>query len=335
MSAKLANLFTSTADQKPPRIAVVGDVMLDCHVSCNVLGISPEDETALKLKAEEARYSPGGAANVALNLKALGAEVTLFGLVGTDHSAATLSDCIAARGVNLMIASDPLRITTTKTRYMTKRGRHLARVDSERVLSISDKFLSQFESAFSRIEGESSQFDIVIVSDYAKGVVTPALMEMLRGRQRPLLVDPKGADFTKYGKVFAVTPNLHELQLAARRIAPLYLSCDAHWLVITKSEEGCSVVRRNTGLSLNPDTCWNHELTLHTNARQRGDPTGCGDSFLAALAYGVAMRWEFETACRLGNAAGAVSFDFTGAHAVSRDQLVRELQSFNYEEKDK
>lgn len=326
MSVNLAQLFTSTADQKPPHIAVVGDVMLDCHVRCNVLGISPEDEVALKLQTEEAKYSPGGAANVALNLKALGAEVTLFGLVGNDHDATTLSDCIAQRGVNLMIARDSQRVTTTKTRYMTRRGRHLARVDSERVQSISDKFLSQFEEAFTRVQGDSSQFDIVVVSDYAKGVVTPTLMEMLRNTRRPLLVDPKGTDFAKYGSVYAITPNLHELELASISLAPLRLECAAHWLVVTKSEAGCAVMRRFS------DNVWDPVASMHTNARLRGDPTGCGDSFLAALTYGIAMYWPFEVACRLGNAAGAVSYDFTGAHAVSRDQLVRELWSFNYEE---
>lgn len=324
----LTKLYKDSADVKPPRIVVVGDIMLDRNVICEEAGFSPENTAVRKFNELCVDYMPGGATNVACNLSTLGARTVLFGVMGNDESGVHLRKALAGTNMSVMIEVNDGAVTTTKTRYMDGRGRHILRVDHEKHAFLSDSCLNSFEVSLQRLKAEDPP-KLIVVSDYNKGVVTPDLLDMLRVLGCPIIVDPKGRDFKKYGPVYVITPNRAEAMLAtvgSTDSPEFHLPCQAQWMVITRGDHGCMLCRSDSGLST-----WKVDKYYQTHPRKFGDPTGCGDSFLAAVAYATAMGWPIETACKLGNAAGAVAVDFVGAHAVTRDELIRELENFDYE----
>lgn len=311
---------------KSPLIVVIGDVMLDRHVRCEVLGISPEDETALKIRVIDAEMKAGGAANVSNNLVSLGARVVLMGCTGTDEESKLLSQVLDSRHSDIVLYRFEARMTTLKSRYITARGRHIVRVDRETTKDVSCDDADMFVETVQTLKPDG-----VVVSDYAKGVVTPYLMQQLAAYVDPttITVDPKGSDFTKYGKVGIVTPNLSEFQgIGGRddREAVKVACCSKH-LVVTRGALGCQlfgrVLRDRTLIKLQP---YIRLRDFRTYGRDVGDPTGCGDSFLAGLAYKLAQRESLEDACRFANACGACSYDHVGVHAVNETEVVTEMK---------
>lgn len=288
-----------------PKILVIGDLMVDCHVHCEVLGLSPEDELTPKLRECYKKYTPGGAANVALNLKTMGAEPMVAGITGFDGERRTLDQLLCESAVPHILVADPSRPTTLKTRYVTPHGRHICRIDRENSQPVQAAFLSEMIDCL-----QGSKFNAVIISDYAKGVISHDVMSFARSFDVPIVVDPKGNDFYKYGKVFAITPNANEFETDNHAL----------YIVQTLAEQGCRVWRRDDN-----DTIHKPFANVPTRARHLGDPTGCGDSFIAAFTLAISKGWSVVEACVLGNAAGAVSFDHTGAHAVRFDQLLSEV----------
>ncbi len=323
----MKSLAQKLSNTKLPSVLVVGDVMLDRHVTCDVLGMSPEDDLAPKLKETSTSVAPGGAANVAANLKAMGASVHLVGVVGPDAEYGVLSCALVDQGILSDLVVDADRCTTLKTRFLTKHGRHVARIDRETVTPISGAVLENIRQI---IQESCLVYDVIIVSDYAKGVVSGALMNLLNAYRKPIIVDPKN-DFFTYGPVFAITPNEAEYQAAID-------ACDGEQqvfgdiasavscIVKKRSHHGCELLESDRGYG------FEKAKIFKTNERTLGDPTGCGDSFLAAFASAIGMKWKVEEACMLGNAAGAIAYSFTGAHAVSKDELLTELCRFNYGE---
>lgn len=342
---------------KSKSVAVVGDVMLDIRYHCDVLGISPEDDVAPKLRIQEKTYRPGGAGNVALNLKSLGfaESVRLFCVVGDDRDGEMIADLIRAAGIYFHGVVCPNRRTTTKTRLLTHRGRHVCRLDQE---STHEDLELSLE--LSRQLSAHGLFDVVIVSDYGKGVITNNLMDCIRSPavckpQCPVVVDPKGNDFEKYGRVFAVTPNYQEFVRALKegasscadfafnvgnRDKSWHLRCLAEHVILTRSQLGCSVLSRNSdgtyssraGLARIPVRCL-----------EVGDPTGCGDSFLAGFVSRLLfddikfpdvssclnadseLQRIFVSACSFANAAGACAYSRQGARSVTDAEVVAEL----------
>jgi D-beta-D-heptose 7-phosphate kinase/D-beta-D-heptose 1-phosphate adenosyltransferase len=315
---------------KRPFVAVIGDVMLDRHVTCEVVGISPEDETALKIRPISVEMKAGGAANVANNLMSLGARVLLAGYTGQDVEADLLSDQITESlysEIVLLRRAD--RVTTLKSRYLTGRGRHIVRVDQETIKAIPPASVTHLMSVIT----ERFKPDRVVVSDYAKGVVTPFLMEQLARHVDPdtIIVDPKGTDFTRYGKVGIVTPNLGEFQGVGgdEGSRAVRLLCSSSRVVVTRGNLGC----RTFQLTVEPDRLVESSTHLYckdkdfsVRARDVGDPTGCGDSFLAGLAYKLAQGDHLDEACKFANACGACSYDHAGAHVVTEEEVVMEMK---------
>ena len=328
----MTTLFQRLQDARlAPRIAVVGDLMIDKHVQCDVEGISPEDDLAWKVRVVETSYKPGGAANVAANVRELGADTHVFGAVGRDDGAGLLRYLLSLLSIqHVFDNSDPGRVTTVKTRYLSRRGRHILRVDREHTHMLTNpSFLPELLAAGGR------RWDAVVVSDYAKGVVSRELIERIEGAGLCFLVDPKRRDILAYGKnARLLTPNEKELRLmsSAQAEAPipavfaeLPAAVPGQFIVLTRGEKGAELWRSEDGR-------WEFKTRFEVRGRRMGDPAGCGDSLLAALAFAIACGWDIDSAWRVAVAAGACAFDQVGVCSVSRSALLRELGTFNYEE---
>ena len=291
------------------RIAVIGDLMLDKHIHCEIVGLSPEDDLTPKLRVISERTNPGGAANVAVNLKSLGCrEIHLFGVIGVDLEGQELTEKLhnITTGGFLIKNETP---TTTKTRYVTPRGRHVARIDREEIKEFDNDIIMQLRDKIH----DSLPLDLIVVSDYAKGVITEKLMSLLLSLGTKIIVDPKGRNYQKYGKVYAITPNETEAIIANQHAA--------EYLIITKGSNGCELHKYRLGP---------FEKKFKVRKREVGDPTGCGDSFIAGLALALTRDKQIKEACGYALATGACAIDHEGAYAVTYKDVGQELASFDY-----
>jgi D-beta-D-heptose 7-phosphate kinase/D-beta-D-heptose 1-phosphate adenosyltransferase len=290
------------------KVAVLGDIMCDEYLQCDVVGLSPESDMALKLQVASKSSRPGGAANVALNLKALGAgKVDLYGHIGPDQPGMNVRAFLKAKGVELISGYLRNYMTTTKSRVLTRQGRHVCRLDVERVHTEDEIMLP--------ISGEGKGYDVVVVSDYAKGVVNERSMSGVRRLGVPFFVDPKRKDFLIYQDAEAITPNENE---AAQMSEYMGLS---KVLVITRGGRGCML--ESVVLSGGSKV----EIEIPVAERETGDPTGCGDSFLAGLVLArIACKESWLNSCIFANACGAVAFDFVGARAVTLEAVLSEIE---------
>lgn len=308
-----------------PYILVVGDVMLDEYVYCDVVGQSPEDEVALKLRPVRREWKGGGALNVALNLATLAADVVLVGRVGSDASRKILQDILTStqifKNVQFLEVVSPDCPTTKKTRYITnKQHRHVVRIDDECMHSDDEARILE------EIECSRGTFNRVIVSDYGKGVVTPGVIKLIQKMMgTAFIVDPKSKDFMSYGLAEAITPN--ELEYAAAK--PGYFNkpkFEGATIIETCSAGGARIHMRATG-DINQHNVTHQQLV---RAREVGDPAGCGDSFIATFAYARSVGATIGQATALGCAAGACAYDHVGVHNVTKEELAKELTTFPY-----
>lgn len=301
------------------RIAVVGDVMLDAYYVCDVTGFSPEDDLAPKLIVRNKSYRPGGAANVACCLRRWGAEVGLFGVTGNDFPCETLSNLIRKEELErVYLPSLVGRPTTCKTRLVTPKSRQIVRMDEERVEDISESTSQYLAASIQEFKPSA-----IIVSDYAKGVVTAHLMERLHRLSDFIVVDPKRPDFGFYGPVYAITPNQKEFESWAggKDIG----AHPAKHIIATFGSEGSTVLDGNCTPLFN----------VPVRKRDVGDPAGCGDAFLAALVYSLKKeQWDLRTACLAASAAGALAFDMLGVACPSWMQVEQELCCRDYKIKE-
>ena len=300
------------------RALVIGDVMLDEQITGKADRISPEAPVpVVQVEAEEQR--PGGAANVAANLAALGASVAVAGVVGADPQAETLRAVLHARGIEPLLVCDPARPTTTKTRIIAHQ-QQIARVDREDRRPAGDGIR---QNLWGLVEGEIARTHVVILSDYLKGVLTSDFTSMLIRRCAgiPVFVDPKGPDYQKYRGAFAITPNVKEAFEALRaqpdqpesiddagRMLAVLLAPTA--VIVTRGEEGMSLYRSGAA-------------PLHAPAapRQVYDVTGAGDTAVAVLALCCAAGADLETALRVANSAAGIAVGKLGAATVSIEEL--------------
>lgn len=318
MSAPLIPDF-STA-----RVLVVGDVMLDRYWSGPVPRISPEAPVpVVRIQKNEDR--PGGAANVALNLAALGVQTRLLGVVGNDDSANQVNNALAKAGVQGQFLVTPNRPTITKLRVLS-RNQQLIRLDFEEALDAvgafdRDEFKRRFADAV-------AQVDVVVLSDYAKGTLVdaPELIRHAREAGKQVVVDPKGSDFTRYQGASCLTPNLSELQavvgpceteaVLVEKSQKLRLSLSLESLLVTRSEHGMSLLRDDA-----------EPLHLPTEAREVFDVTGAGDTAIAVLAATLAAGQDFAQAARLANFGAGVVVGKLGTATVSPGELLRAVRA--------
>ena len=300
---------------------VFGDVMLDEYVIGSVARISPEAPIPVFLRASE-RHIPGGASNVAANVAALGAKATLCGVVGADAAADRLKAALAEHAPAVAFAAivDPSRDTTVKTRFLAH-GHHVLRVDAESAAHISAKTC---QAVIAALEKAVSETDVVVVSDYAKGVVVEAtfraLVEAARRLGKPVFVDPKRRDFGFYRGAAYLTPNRKELHEATGLAidndeaieAACKSACDlsAASILVTRSEEGMSLVEKGAP-----------PLHIHSAAREVFDVSGAGDTVIATFASAIAAGQSAAEAAMLANIAAGISVAKQGAAAVSAAEL--------------
>jgi rfaE bifunctional protein kinase chain/domain len=307
-------------------VGVVGDVMLDHFVIGRVDRISPEAPVPV-VRFEREEYRLGGAANVAHNLHALGAQVHLIGLVGHDAAGEELRRELGQRGLDTHgLIVDSARPTTRKMRIVTSRNQQVARIDHEADLAPSPEMSSALTNA---VHAMAQTQDALILSDYRKGVVTAgviaAAVAAADPRRIPVLVDPKVPEADRYRGVSVLTPNHHEAELMTQTRIDSHDDAQraARWLhdrtgssvVITRGEHGMWVLDAG-GSRLD-------EGALPAVAREVADVTGAGDTVIAALALALAAGASVMEAARLANIAAGLVVARFGPATVHPDELAR------------
>jgi D-beta-D-heptose 7-phosphate kinase/D-beta-D-heptose 1-phosphate adenosyltransferase len=305
------------------RILVIGDVMLDRSIWGNVDRISPEAPVPV-LRSVRTTNSPGGAANVAMNLVGLGVRVSQAGFWGDDSEMRQLAAILTAAGVDASGMIVAVQSTISKTRIVS-RNQQLLRLDVE---SGAPHTEAEKQALLERSIALARTADAIILSDYAKGALSAqlcqAVIALARERGIPVLVDPKGRDFSKYAGATTICPNLQELGLVAG-IAPndleqllpagqqLVAQLGIDYLTVTMSEKGIRV--------LYADSFFHSP----TRAREVFDVTGAGDTVIAALAASLAAGLDPETGVNLANIAAGIVVAKTGTAPIARSELVAEF----------
>jgi D-beta-D-heptose 7-phosphate kinase/D-beta-D-heptose 1-phosphate adenosyltransferase len=326
--AELADLVLRLGQ---PRVLVIGDVMLDRYIWGDAARISQEAPVIL-LQADRREERLGGASSVASMLRALGARVLLAGVVGTDADGQRLRRLVQELGVDdEALVSDPGRPTTVKERYIGRaQQRHpqqMIRVDYEVRTPLSSSCQRHFLDVLAR---QVRRADIVLISDYDKGVCTPAVLTDLVARARAcglrVLADPiRGGDYRKYHACSAITPNRLEAGLATSRTlstttealeaaAQLRERLDLEAAIVTLDREGMALVHADGRRAVFP-----------TRPRQVYDITGAGDMVLAVLGMALAAGADYEPAIRLANVAGGLEVEKIGVATVTRDEILHDL----------
>jgi D-beta-D-heptose 7-phosphate kinase/D-beta-D-heptose 1-phosphate adenosyltransferase len=303
------------------RLVVVGDVMLDHFMVGTVSRISPEAPVPV-VELEREFSVPGGAANVALNARALGARVSLIGVVGDDAAGTDVRGLLEGRGVPASgLVTDPSRPTTRKTRLATTRHQQVARVDVER----ADDVGAEIEAALVRRLGPAiAAAGAVIVSDYLKGLVTPALMANVvaaaRERGVPVLVDPKVPHLPLYAGATLVTPNHREAESGARR--RIRTTDDARTAARDLRDalrvDGVLITLGEQGLWLSHGGVEGH---LPAAAREVADVTGAGDTVVATLGAAMAAGATTAEAAWLATASAGIVVTRFGTAVATAEEL--------------
>jgi D-beta-D-heptose 7-phosphate kinase/D-beta-D-heptose 1-phosphate adenosyltransferase len=307
------------------RILCIGDIILDTYIEGEVSRISPESPVPV-LQASHSHDVPGGAANVVSNVVSIGASCTLISVVGEDSCAHTLYDLLSSQPlVRLKLIPDPMRPTTRKTRFVTH-GHHMLRVDDEVSTSINSVIEKR---VIDEVTSQLPSHDIVVISDYGKGLLTELLTKEIIGlaikAEKKIVVDPKTTDIHRFSGATIVTPNSKEAFEAtginpvddfraiasARKYREL---SSAHAVLMTRSEKGMSLV---DGSSIS--------LHLPTVAREVFDVVGAGDTVLATLATVLATGGSIEEAARIANVAAGIVVGKSGTASVDVYELVHHL----------
>ncbi len=296
------------------RVLVVGDAMLDRYWFGAVDRISPEAPVpVVRVTREEERL--GGAANVALNVKTLGAQATLLTVVGNDEAAGKLRQLLARHGVNALLGSDPKLHTIVKLRVIG-RAQQLLRVDFENQPDheVLAGMLSDFERAL-------VNHDAVLFSDYGKGGLThiPRMIEMAKRTAKPVLIDPKGSDYSRYAGATVITPNRAELaQVIGAWQDEAQLHERAQGLRQQHGLAGLLLTRSEDGMSLFDAA---GHVQVPAQAREVFDVTGAGDTVIATLAAMLACGLTLRQAMPIANRAASVVVGKFGTASVSYDEL--------------
>ncbi|GGF65959.1 bifunctional D-glycero-beta-D-manno-heptose-7-phosphate kinase/D-glycero-beta-D-manno-heptose 1-phosphate adenylyltransferase HldE [Alteromonas lipolytica] len=297
------------------KVLVVGDVMLDRYWSGATARVSPEAPVPV-VNINNAEDRPGGAANVAINLSSLGARVTLLGMVGNDANADALEKRLLGYGIECHFCRCEGYDTITKLRVMS-RNQQLLRMDFERSFSAVDKtpLETQFTEAL-------ASHDLVILSDYAKGALSnpQQLIAQARCAGTPVVVDPKGADFTKYRGATLITPNMAEFstvmgevnseQQLVEQANKLCADLELAALLVTRSEQGMTLF-----------TPGEPEFHLPAKAKEVYDVTGAGDTVISTLAACMAAGESMQQACVMANLAASIVVGKLGTSTVTTTEL--------------
>ncbi len=314
-----------------PRILVVGDVMLDRYVWGNAERISQEAPVVL-LRADSREERLGGASSVAMMLQALGAKTSLAGVVGRDSDALRVRQILLNQGIDTDgVVADGDRPTTVKERYIGRaQARHpqqMIRVDYENREPIGDAVGREIAAI---VEEKLRDTDLVLISDYDKGVCTPeflgALIAGCHSRGVRVIADPtRGGDYAKYRGCSSMTPNRLEAGLATgrtittteqalRAAAELRDRYQLEAGIVTLDKDGMALAHRDGRSAIFP-----------TRPRQVYDITGAGDMVMATLGLALAAGADYDAAIRLANIAGGLEVEKIGVATVTREEILADL----------
>jgi D-beta-D-heptose 7-phosphate kinase/D-beta-D-heptose 1-phosphate adenosyltransferase len=307
-------------DFSKARILVVGDLMLDRYWHGGTSRISPEAPVPV-VHVNQSEDRPGGAGNVALNIAALGARVTVVGPTGDDEAANTLEACLKAARVDCKFTRFENFPTVTKLRVLS-RHQQLIRLDFEEGFDSAD-----FSQMLADYKQQLSEADAVVLSDYGKGALRNSveLIALARKAGKPVLVDPKGNDFSIYKGATLITPNLNEFEDVVGNCSDeselvtrgngLIKANKLDALLVTRGEHGMTLLRSGE-----------KELHLPTQAREVFDVTGAGDTVISVLAVTLGANGSLPDATALANLAAGVVVGKVGTATVSLPELRRAVQ---------
>jgi D-glycero-beta-D-manno-heptose-7-phosphate kinase len=296
------------------RVLVVGDVMLDRYWFGDVERISPEAPVPV-VKIARTDERPGGAANVARNAAALGAQVTLIGVIGDDEPGRSLERLLAGESVRTSLQRDATLPTTVKLRVIG-RQQQLLRVDFETIPS-ADALAAKFAD-YERALPES---DVVVVSDYGKGGLADIsrMIECARSRGTPVLVDPKGDDYLRYRGATLLTPNRAEFrEVAGSWRSEAELATKAQSLRAELALDALLITRSEEGMSLYTDAGVQH---IPAQAREVYDVSGAGDTVIATIGALLGARADLFSAVRIANLAAGIVVGKLGTAVVYPEEL--------------
>jgi len=338
-STLMSKYNTIISSFKKKHILVIGDVILDQYIKGSVSRLSPEAPVPVVLQ-QESFYTPGGAANVAHNLTALDAKVTLIGRVGNDGEGDILRRELEKKGVSAKsIFTDSTIPTAAKTRVLAQHHQ-VVRIDREKITALSNKKLIQ--RIFDFLKKNIKTVDAIIISDYGKGMITPELVEftcsLALKEKKIITIDPKAEHFMYYKRVTSITPNKSETENAIRNIKIKsdngsnleidddklktdkdidrageqllkFLNLDS--ILITLGEHGMRLFERGK-----------KPLSIKTQARDVFDVTGAGDAVISVFTLALTAGASKSQAAELSNFAAGIVVGKLGAVAVTKDELV-------------
>jgi rfaE bifunctional protein kinase chain/domain len=324
-AARAAQLVESF---KGKQVLVVGDVMLDEFIRGDVSRISPEAPVPV-VELRDRFTTPGGAGNAAANVVSLGGRAAVVGLVGDDPVGTTLRASLDERGIDageLVAAKE--RVTTHKLRVVAH-TQQIVRVDSETRDPLGPQVERALADAIARVAATA---DAVLLSDYAKGVVTPSLarvaIDVAARRGIPVVVDPKGRDYGKYRGATVITPNVLELETATATTtgnADAAIVEAGHALLASLAGTSLVITRGARGMT------WLHAeaapVHLPTLARSVFDVTGAGDTVVGSLVLALASGATLHEALVLASHAARIAVSKPGTAAVTRVELLGSFES--------
>ena len=301
------------------KLLVIGDVMLDRYWHGSASRVSPEAPVPV-VQVANREDRPGGAGNVALNIAALGSAVRLVGVVGDDETGLELYSRLKAAGVYCDFLQSEEKPTITKLRIISQH-QQLIRLDFEKAFEASD-IIGLQDKAKSLVDDSQ----VMVLSDYGKGALQDIndLIDLGRSRNIPIIVDPKGTDFTKYRGATLITPNLTEFEAVmggshneeelVNKGLRLVRELNLEAILITRGEHGMTLIR--------PDS---PELHLPARAQEVFDVTGAGDTVISVLAASMAAGDGFADATALANLAAGLVVGKLGTAAISGPELRRAM----------
>ncbi len=315
----------------PAHVLVIGDFMLDTYTTGKVKRVSPEAPVSvLHVQKEENR--PGGAGNVVLNLISVGAKVTAVGRIGYDVAGEKIVEELTNEGVNVEgIFRENGYKTPVKNRLIAD-AQQVLRVDIETVTPIPEDLEQE---VVEKLPALLEKIQIIAVSDYGKGFLSHSLLmtlfDLAKAKNIPVIVDPKGDDFTKYQGATVLKPNLSEAYAAAKLPAEAQLDlvaskilnqCHVDMLLVTRSEQGMSLFDRS-----------GERFDFPVRSKEVKDVTGAGDTVLAMISSALANGLDIKTAAHLANIAAGIAIERLGCARIHLSDMATRLLEYDVENK--
>ena len=313
------------------KVLVVGDFMLDTYTTGKVKRISPEAPVSV-LHVQKEESLPGGAGNVVLNLIALGAEVTALGRVGYDFAGEQL------RGALRDVGAEMDGIVMQKGFKTPVKNRFIA--DAQQVLRVDFEAISPLPEALEQVVIEKlhailDEVHIVALSDYGKGFLSRTLLkhiiDLARSKNIPVIVDPKGDDFSRYQNATVIKPNLSEAYAAAKMPAETPIDevarsilqmCQVDMLLITRSEAGMSLFHKN-----------GQHFNFPVRSKEVKDVTGAGDTVLAMISVALANGLDIKYGAQLANIAAGMAIERLGCACINLSEMAERLLEYDVDNK--